>query len=170
MPSGALNPVATVTYARESSGLLKVSVPLGALGRRFESCRPDPVTARVLGGSGSPLFSPKRGNVRKMYEWQAPLAVHGARLGPLYERCTNGAGVLQNECFAQVLAGLANRKTPLPASAEIGALDLAAELSPFQGGGAIEPSLRSSPRCIAPGDRALANWRKGTCAANGPQA
>ncbi len=47
-----------------------------------------------------------------MYEWQAPLAVHGAGLGPLYERCTNGPGALQSECFIHSPAVVGEQKRP----------------------------------------------------------
>jgi hypothetical protein len=51
-----------------------------------------------------------------------------------------------------------------------GALDLAADLNPFRAGGVSVLSLRSLPHCIVQGDKALVNWRTGTCVANGAQA
>jgi len=65
--------------------------------------------------------------------------------------------------------GVDHQSLPPPRQEE-GALDLAADLSPFRASGVSVQSLRSSPRCIALGDRALVNWRKGTCGANGSQA
>jgi hypothetical protein len=91
--------------------------------------------------------------------------------GWLYERCTSGASAPGSECFIQALPSVGDHKTPLPPlRQEEGALDLAADLSPFRASGVSVQSLRSSPRCIALGDRALVSWRKGTCGANGSQA